>query len=56
MPVELMKGNVAIAEAAFWWLDHYRSFEAHLSAKSELCFKNDAVMIFDIRHSAPSPG
>jgi hypothetical protein len=39
--------------SAFWWLDHYAEFAAHLTEKYRVALRNpDACLIFDLRPNA----
>ena len=39
----------AVTDDAFWWLDHYEAFGAHLADMYDRCFRNEDLMIFDLR-------
>lgn len=46
---ELGAEFVALTDAAFWWLDHYKAFGAHLSNAYDLRCKSENLMVFDLR-------
>lgn len=40
---------IAFAWPSFWWLDHYRGFNAHLRRHYECRVQSDRVVVFDLR-------
>lgn len=42
-------GFLAIAWPAFWWLEHYVGFAAHLGATFPRVLENDQLIVFDLR-------
>ncbi len=42
-------GYFVLGSPAFWWLDHYRGFAAHLRERYRCVTDNDRVKIFELR-------
>lgn len=40
--------HLAIAEPAFWWLDHYGGFRDYLGRRYRRILKDDSVVVFDL--------
>jgi len=45
-------GWLAVAWPAFWWLDHYASFQRHLHSTFRLVENNSRLVMFDLRSQA----
>jgi hypothetical protein len=41
--------HILFAWPAFWWLDHYRGFAAHLSSRYRCAMRNDRVVAFHFK-------
>lgn len=41
-----------VGAPAFWWLDYYHGFRDHLSTNYPCVFKNERMIVFDLRNSA----
>ena len=39
---------IAFAWPAFWWLDHYKRFHAHLRSNFNCVLENDRLVVFDL--------
>jgi glycosyltransferase involved in cell wall biosynthesis len=42
-------GFTVVGWTAFWWLDHYKRFAAHLHARFRCVIENDRLVAFDLR-------
>lgn len=42
-------GYLAVVWPAFWWLDYYADFHAHLSSRYTRLFEGDRIKVFDVR-------
>lgn len=42
-------GFIVFVSAAFWWLEYYREFAAHLRLSFPVILENDYAVIFDLR-------
>lgn len=43
--------HLAIAEPAFWWLDHYGGFRDYLTERHRCLLNDDSVVVFDLTES-----
>lgn len=45
-----------LPSTAFWWLDHYPDFAAHLTGRYRVAMRNpEACLIFDLRPEEETP-
>jgi glycosyltransferase involved in cell wall biosynthesis len=44
-------GHFVLAWPAFWWLDHYAAFHAHLRRSYALALENERLLVFDLRRA-----
>jgi hypothetical protein len=45
-------GFIAFTWTAFWWLDYYAGFHAHLRDKYACLLENERLVVFDLRASS----
>jgi len=43
---------MVLPSSAFWWLDHYSGLRKFLQSRFQCILKNDAAVVFDLRHAS----